>query len=179
MKSRICGSSARPWKRANTCSRHEFEQREKAKFKELDERLRSALAGFEAQTQQTIQKVLSGAEQRKAAEQAERRLAKDRREFEEQARVAVFGAAPVPQQRFIPIEEGDRVRLKGVREPARVRRKLSGWIARSGSGSDADEDHNRRCGGGFARGAGEQRDYQRMFPTKPDLAGMSPIARSM
>jgi DNA mismatch repair protein MutS2 len=106
----------------------EFEQREKAKFQELDERLRSAIAEFDAQTQEAIQKVLSGAEQRKAAEQAERRVAKDRREFEEKARVAVFGAAPVPQQRFIPIEEGDRIRLKGVREPARVRRKLSGGL---------------------------------------------------
>jgi len=106
----------------------EFEQREKAKFKELDDRLRSALAEFEAQTQETIQKVLSGAEQRKAAEQAERRVAKLKREFEEKARVAVFGDAAVEQQRFIPIEEGSRVRLKGVREPARVRRKLSGGV---------------------------------------------------
>ena len=106
----------------------EFEQREKAKFKELDDRLRSALAEFEAQTQETIQKVLSGAEQRKAAEQAERRVAKLKREFDEKARVAVFGDAPVQQQRFIPIEEGARVRLKGVREPARVRRKLSGGV---------------------------------------------------
>jgi DNA mismatch repair protein MutS2 len=106
----------------------EFEQREKGKFKELDERLRTALAQFEAQTQETIQKVLSGAEQRKAAEQAERRLAKDKREFEEKARVAVFGEAPAPQQRFVAIEEGARVRLKGVREPARVRRKLSGGV---------------------------------------------------
>ncbi len=107
----------------------EFEQREKAKFKELDERLRSALAEFEAQTQETIQKVLAGAEQRKAAEQAERRVAKSKREFEEKARVAVFGEAPTPQQqRFIPIEEGARVRLKGVREPARVKRKLSGGL---------------------------------------------------
>jgi len=106
----------------------EFEQREKAKFQELDDRLRSALAEFEAQTQDTIQKVLSGAEQRKAAEQAERRVAKLKREFDEKARVAVFGDAPVQQQRFIPIEEGARVRLKGVREPARVRRKLSGGV---------------------------------------------------
>ncbi len=106
----------------------EFEQREKAKFKELDDRLRSALAEFEAQTQETIQKVLAGAEQRKAAEQAERRVAKTKREFEEKARVAVFGEAPVQEQRFIPIEEGMRVRLKGVREPARVRRKLSGGL---------------------------------------------------
>jgi DNA mismatch repair protein MutS2 len=107
----------------------EFEQREKAKFKELDERLRSALAQFEAQTQETIQKVLAGAENRKAAEQAERRVAKDKREFEEKARTAVFGEAPaVTQQRFVAIEEGARVRLKGVREPARVRRKLSGGV---------------------------------------------------
>jgi DNA mismatch repair protein MutS2 len=106
----------------------EFEQRETAKFKELDERLRSALAGFEAQSQELIQKVLAGAEQRKAAEQAERRIAKTKREFEEKARVAVFGEAPVPEQRFTAIAEGDRVRLKGVREPARVRRKLSGGL---------------------------------------------------
>jgi DNA mismatch repair protein MutS2 len=106
----------------------EFEQREKTKFKELDERLRSALAGFEAQNQELIQKVLAGAEQRKAVEQAERRIAKTKREFEEKARMEVFGEAPVQQQRFIPIEEGARVRLKGVREPARVRRKLAGGL---------------------------------------------------
>jgi DNA mismatch repair protein MutS2 len=106
----------------------EFEQREKAKFKELDDRLRSALAEFEAQTLETIQKVLAGAEQRKAAGQAERRVAKSKRELEEKARMAVFGETAVQQQRFIPIEEGARVRLKGIREPARVRRKLSGGL---------------------------------------------------
>jgi DNA mismatch repair protein MutS2 len=106
----------------------EFEQREAAKFKELDERLRSALADFESQSQELIQKMLAGAEQRKAAEQAERRIAKTKREFEEKARVAVFGEAPAQEQRFVAIAEGDRVRLKGVREPARVRRKLSGGL---------------------------------------------------
>jgi DNA mismatch repair protein MutS2 len=106
----------------------EFEQREAAKFKELDERLRSALAEFEAQSQELIQKVLAGAEQRKAAEQAERRIAKTKREFEEKARIAVFGDAPAQEQRVVVIAEGDRVRLKGVREPARVRRKLSGGL---------------------------------------------------
>lgn len=106
----------------------EFEQRESAKFKELDERLRSALAEFEAQSQDLIQKVLAGAEQRKAAEQAERRVAKSKREFEEKARVAVFGDAPAQEQRVMTIAEGDRVRLKGVREPARVRRKLSAGL---------------------------------------------------
>lgn len=111
----------------------EFEAREQAKFKELDERLRSALAQFEAQAQDTIQKVAASAEQRKAAENAERRLAKVRRDFEEKARAEVFQPAPAQKAlqtppRFLPIEEGSRVRLKGVREPARVRRKLSGGL---------------------------------------------------
>ena len=106
----------------------EFEQREKAKFKELEDRLRAALAEFETHGNETIQKLVAGAEQRKAAEQAERRIAKTRREFEEKARTAVFGEAPAQQQRFIPIEEGARVRLKGIREPARVKRKLSGGL---------------------------------------------------
>lgn len=106
----------------------EFEQREKAKFAEIDNRLRSALAQFELQAQEVIQKSIAGADQRKAAEQAERRLAKARREFEEQARVAVFPEAPAAQQKLLVIEEGARVRLKGVREPARVSRKLSGGM---------------------------------------------------
>ena len=106
----------------------EFERREKAKFAEIDERLRRALAGFEAQTQEAIQKALAGAEQRKSIEQAERRVAKARREFEEQARVEVFGETPARQPLVLAIEEGARIRLKGVREPARVRRKLSGGM---------------------------------------------------
>lgn len=104
----------------------EWAQRETAKFKELDERLQTALAAFEAQSREAIQKVLASAEQRKAAEQAERRIAKTKREFEETARTAVFGAPAA--NAFAPIEEGSRVRLKGVREPARVRRKLSGGL---------------------------------------------------
>ena len=105
----------------------EFEQREARKFKELDERLQAALAEFESESRETIQKVLASAEQRKAAEQAERRVAKTKREFEQKARSAVFGEAPAAQP-FAAIEEGARVRLKGVREPARVRRKLAGGV---------------------------------------------------
>ena len=105
----------------------EWEQREKAKLKEVDERLASAVAEFEAQAQQTVQKVLETAEQRKAAEQAERKLAKTRRELEQKARVAVFPETPAAKS-LASIEEGARVRLKGVREPARVRRKLAGAL---------------------------------------------------
>ena len=105
----------------------EWEQREAAKFKELEARLQSAIAQFEAEGRETIQKIHASAEQRKAAEQAERRLAKTRREFEQRVHETVLdkpggtGVAGV-------IEEGARVRLKGVREPARVRRKLAGGL---------------------------------------------------
>ena len=105
----------------------ESQLRESAKFKEMDQRLQAAIAQFEAEGRETIDKILSSTEQRKAAEQAERRVAKTRREFEERARETVKGerpsAAPIAR-----IEEGSRVRLKGVREPARVRRKLSGGL---------------------------------------------------
>jgi len=89
--------------------------------------LQSVLAEFESQSRETIQKVLGSAEQRKAAEQAERRVAKTKREFEQKARSVVFGETPAAKA-FGPIEEGSRVRLKGVREPARVRRKLPGGL---------------------------------------------------
>ena len=104
----------------------EYQEREKAKFAELDEKLKSALAEFDAQNQELIQKLLAGAEQRKAAEQAERRMAKTKREFAEQTRASIFAAGSAEQSRLAPIEEGSRVRLKGIREPARVRRKLAG-----------------------------------------------------
>jgi len=102
----------------------EWEKRETAKFREMEERLQAAVAAFETEGREAIQKIQESAEQRKAAEQAERRIAKTRREFEQQARTAVFGETLAHGAR-LSIEEGARVRLKGVREPARVRRKLS------------------------------------------------------
>jgi DNA mismatch repair protein MutS2 len=103
----------------------EWERRETAKLKEVDQRLQSAVAGFEAQAQDAIQKVLASSEQRKAVEQAERKLSKTRRELELQARVEVFGETSAAKK-VLTIEVGDRIRLKGVREPARVRRKMPG-----------------------------------------------------
>jgi DNA mismatch repair protein MutS2 len=105
----------------------EAEQREKAKFKEIEERLQAALKAFDARGQEAVEKVLAGAEHRKASEQAERKLAKTRRELEHEARATVFPEAAAAKP-GLTIEEGTRVRLKGVREPARVRRKLSGGM---------------------------------------------------
>ena len=133
----------------------EWEQRERAKFKEVDERLQAAVAEFEAQSRETIQKILGGAEQRKASEQAERRVAKTRREFEETARSAIFGEAPAAAPSLV-IEEGSRVRLKGVREPARVRRKLSGGLL--------------EVDAGFMKMQVSTDDVEEVLPATPDAA---------
>jgi DNA mismatch repair protein MutS2 len=107
----------------------EWQQRESAKLKEMDQRLQLAITQFEAEGRETIDKILSSAEHRKAAELAERRIAKTRREFEERAGETVRGERQSSARpAAIVIEEGARVRLKGVREPARVRRKLSGGL---------------------------------------------------
>jgi DNA mismatch repair protein MutS2 len=102
----------------------EFERREAAKLKEVEERCDTAIRAFEQEARETIARIAESAEQRKAADQAMRKVAKTRREFQETVQTAVLGKAPEAQPRAI-IQEGTRVRLKGIREPARVRRKLS------------------------------------------------------
>ena len=102
----------------------EWERRETAKFREMEDRLQGALAEFEAESQAAIQKIQDTASQRKAVEQASRQASKTKREFEERTRVNVFGPTSTGKPP-LAIEEGVRVRLKGVREPARVRRKLA------------------------------------------------------
>ncbi len=105
----------------------EWERRETAKFKELDQRMEAALAAFQAESQATIRKIHESAEQRKAAGQAELRVAKTKREFEQKVRASVFSGTAA-ERPALSIEPGVRVRLKGVREPARVRRKLAGDV---------------------------------------------------
>jgi DNA mismatch repair protein MutS2 len=102
----------------------EWEQREAAKLREVEQRCERAIADFEAQAKETIDKILETSEQRKAAEQASRRVSKTRREFQEQIQTTVLVNTPAAKATPV-IEEGSRVRLKGIREPARVRRKLS------------------------------------------------------
>jgi DNA mismatch repair protein MutS2 len=108
---------------------HEWERRETAKLKELERRTEQMLAKFEEQAQQTIDQIAQTAGQRKATEQAQRRVAKTRRELREEFETTVLATQEDARQgelRRPRIEEGARVRLQGVREPARVRRKLEG-----------------------------------------------------
>lgn len=104
----------------------EWERKETAKLKEMERRVEAMLAGFEESSKQTIESIEKNVAQRKASESAQRKVSKTVRELREEFQTAVAeskGVAPaVPRLR---IEEGVRVRLKNIREPARVKRLLS------------------------------------------------------
>jgi DNA mismatch repair protein MutS2 len=105
----------------------EWEKRETVKLKELERRTEQALARFEEQAQETIGRIAQSGERRKAEQDAQRRVAKARRELKEDFQTTVLETQDDSRQnRIVPlrIEEGARVRLKDVREPARVRRML-------------------------------------------------------
>jgi DNA mismatch repair protein MutS2 len=107
----------------------EWQKRESEKLKELERRTDQVLAKFEEQAQETIDKIAEGGAQRKAAEHAQRRVAKVKRELREEFDTTVLATQDDARHGELArpkIEEGARVRLKGVRELARVRRKLSG-----------------------------------------------------
>jgi DNA mismatch repair protein MutS2 len=105
----------------------EWEKRESAKLKELERRTDQALARFEELAQDAIGKIGQGADKRKAEQEAQRRVSKAKRELREDFETTVLATQDDSRQdRIQPlrIEEGARVRLRDVRDPATVRRKL-------------------------------------------------------
>lgn len=103
----------------------DWEKRESAKLKDLEQRCDQVLEKFEADSRETIERIRESAGQRKAADQAARSVAKVKRELREEFDNTVLAvAAGTPAEPAPKIEEGARVRLKGLTEPARVRRKL-------------------------------------------------------
>ncbi len=106
----------------------EWEKRESAKLKELERRCELVLANFESQARETIERMQQTAERKKAMEQAQRSVAKAKRELREEFETTVLATKDDARQgelgQRLKIEEGARVRLKGIREPARVRRVL-------------------------------------------------------
>jgi len=105
----------------------EWEKRESAKLKELERRTDAALARFEEQSQEAISRIAQTGERRKAEQDAQRRVSKAKRELREDFQTTVLATKDdARQDRIQPlrIEEGARVRLRDVRDPARVRRVL-------------------------------------------------------
>ncbi|MBV9301441.1 MAG: Smr/MutS family protein [Acidobacteriaceae bacterium] len=103
----------------------EAAQHEQQRQSEWEKKSESIIADFEARAQIAMDRLAEAAEQRKAAEQAQRILAKTKREFREEAAEAItLASAKGAAAERLPIEEGATVRLRDVREPATVRRLL-------------------------------------------------------
>ena len=102
----------------------EFAAREEKKIKELEQRSEKMLEKFEAVARETIEQLLEGKENRKQAEQALKKIVRVKREFEQElhgtvreAKTADASGNVAPQ---LDIRENMRVKLRDVREPARV-----------------------------------------------------------
>jgi DNA mismatch repair protein MutS2 len=108
----------------------QWADRESAKLKELDRRCELLLEKFDVQAKETIERIVAGgASQKNASAQALRQVGRVKREFREEMETTVLSTRDESRQgdlQRLKIAEGVRVRIKGVREPARVRRKLAG-----------------------------------------------------
>ncbi|HSW51289.1 MAG TPA: Smr/MutS family protein [Bryobacteraceae bacterium] len=107
----------------------EWAARESAKLKELERRCALVLEKFENQARETIESIVTGAERKKTAAAALRQVGKVKRELRDEVETTVLATADESRQGQLAqprIVEGARVKLKGVREPARVRRRLAG-----------------------------------------------------
>ncbi len=106
-------------------------RKEQQRQREWERKSDSIVADFEARAQMMMEQVAETAEQRKAREQAQRLVAKTRREFREEAAEVMVPPPEIAKQAAAPrltIEEGARVRLKDVREIATVRRLLKNGL---------------------------------------------------
>ncbi len=99
-----------------------WEKKYSAKLRELEQKTSELSADFEQKAQETISDL---------SQKARVRIAKTRREFHEAVDAAVEQIAPKPARNEPPkakLEEGARVRLKGIRQPATVRRILGNGL---------------------------------------------------
>ncbi len=111
----------------------EWERRESAKLKEVERRCELVLKKFDTEARETIERLASDMERKKAAVSASRRVAGLKRELRDEIETTVLatqheshqGVMETPAAR---LAEGVRVRLKGLREPARVARMLSSGL---------------------------------------------------
>ena len=105
---------------------------QQAKVRELEQKLESVLRDFEYHAREAVNAIQERAAAQKLSKDAERRIAKLRREFREQFDSTVVAHAtgadqgdPHAQPQVVKhVSEGDNVKLKSTGRPARVVRKL-------------------------------------------------------
>lgn len=110
-----------------------WEKRESEKLRELESKFEQLVEAFQRRAQETLESIARSAEERRLIARAQRRVAQVRRESREEFQAAVLGAGREvpggqPETPFAAIAEGARVRLKDVRQPARVLRRLAGGL---------------------------------------------------
>jgi DNA mismatch repair protein MutS2 len=95
-----------------------WERKYAAKIQELEKRANELAARFEQRVEVEIGEL---------SQKARARVSKTKREYRESLETSIGEIAPASRPKAVPklkIEEGARVRLKGIRQPARVRRVL-------------------------------------------------------
>jgi len=107
---------------------NEAARREQQRQREWEKKSESVIAGFEARAQMAMEQLAQQAEQRKAADQAQRLISKAKREFREEAAEAIAPAAETVKSLQPSLKQGARVRLKDVREVATIRRILKNGL---------------------------------------------------
>lgn len=105
-----------------------WEKRETAKLRELERKTETLLEAFEARARETIDRLSGSAEQRKFVPQSQIKVAQAKREMREELGATLSAVRQDATPERIAVTEGVRVRLRGVREPARVRRLLNNDI---------------------------------------------------
>jgi len=107
----------------------EWQRRESAKLKELEKRHELVLQKFEAQAKETLERLAADAERSKKLGAAARRIAALKRELLQEIEITIAPTVDKTQPTDVAgirekLREGARVRIKGVKEPARLRRML-------------------------------------------------------
>ena len=109
--------------------------------------LRRNAARWQERGDEIMARIAETAEKRKAVDEAHRQTARASREMREDWEKIVPQSGETVAPRKLKIEEGTRVRLKGIREPARVRRLLgegrfeveAGFMKMQVSAADVEE----------------------------------------
>jgi len=110
----------------------EGKQQQQSKVRELEKKLESVLRDFEYHAREAVNAIQERAAAQKLSKDAERRIAKLRREFRDQFDATVLAHStgadrgdPNAQPQIVKhVSEGDTVKLKSTGRPARVVRKI-------------------------------------------------------
>lgn len=135
--------------------RIEWERKESAKIRELEARFEEMQTQWRRRADEAVAKIEESSSQRKAGDKAQREVSRVTREMREGWETDVLGVAKPEAPKTLKIEEGVRVRVKGLRDLARVKKALgndrfeieAGFIRMKISADDVEEVFAENGGG--------------------------------